>query len=141
MSGVDELFAFVRRCLDEDEGLARAAFAEHNNAIAEWHEPWSGTVEIGPHEDDLCCNDAGVSRHIVNWDPARVLAEVEATRRILDLIELCHSREAYDEKLRDPADERIVYSVPIARRRLRDVLRLLAQPYAGQDGWREEWRA
>jgi hypothetical protein len=66
--------------------------------------------------------------------------DIKAKRRILDLIELAHTREAFDEKLRDPADARIIFSVPIARRRLRDVLRLLAQPYAGRDGWREEWR-
>lgn len=118
MTAVDELIAFVRQQLDEDEGLARTAFAEHNDAVDEWHEPWSGTVEIGPHEDDLNCNDSGVSRHIVNWDPARVLAEVEAKRRILDMY----------------AD----YTAE--RRHLAPVIWALAQPYAGREGWREEWR-
>lgn len=147
MSAVDELITWLCAQLDHDEGLARMAFAEHNQAIANWHEPWSGTVEIGPGEDDLCCFDSGVSRHIVNWDPARVLAEVEAKRRILDLHEprpsgsinrsgptqcgycadLCHSRSGLGCDSPDAP-------YPC------DTVRLLALPYADQDGYREEWR-
>jgi hypothetical protein len=62
-------------------------------------------------------------------DPARVLAEVEAKRRILDhigMVVISPGREAL------PAEY-------VAQMEL--FLRTLAQPYAGQDGWREEWRA
>jgi hypothetical protein len=53
--------------------------------------------------------------HIVRWDPARVLAEVQAKRRILDEF----SWEAGETR----------------------AIMHLAQPYAGQPGWQEEWRA
>jgi hypothetical protein len=155
VSAVVELVTWLRRQLDEDAGLARMAFAKHNRAIAEWSEPWSGTVEIGPLEDDLVCNDSGVSRHIVNWDPARVLAEVAAKRRILDLHEpvpsgysegrwssgsqhgelqcshcagLCHSGSGLNCENPDAP-----WPCP--------TVRILVQPYAGRPGWQESWRA
>jgi hypothetical protein len=54
-----------------------------------------------------------------SWGPARVLAECEAKRRIVELMS--------DEV------EYVVYSD--------DVLRALAQPYADHPDWREEWQA
>jgi hypothetical protein len=57
--------------------------------------------------------------HIARWDPARVLAEVEAKRKILSMYE----------------------DYTAERRHLGPVIWALAQPYAGRPGWREEWRA
>jgi hypothetical protein len=153
MSDMDELIAWLLQQLDEDEGLARQAFAGHNDAIAEWHEPWSGAVEIGPREDDLICNDSGVSRHIVNWDPARVLAEVEAKRRILELHEPIPSQYVGGRYVGRPGDLQCSFCASLCHSssglRCEDpdapwpceTVNLLAQAYAGQLGWREEWRA
>jgi hypothetical protein len=148
VTGVDELAAFVRQQLDDDERVARRA-AETQGAT------WRGgpsMVEGGPHtvrrqdtkelvvltRQDRPAPDAAVD-HIARWDPARVLAEVEARRRILaehkpmdgvgDRIVGCHTcswRDDWDEL-------HVEHPCP--------TLRLLAQPYAGRDGWREEWRA
>lgn len=79
----------------------------------------------------------------------RGLAEVEAKRRILELhppftdhagrvrceacAELCHSRSGLG--CDDPADA--MYPCETVE----GIARLLAQPYAGRDGWREEWAA
>jgi hypothetical protein len=129
VSGVDELVAFVRRCLDEDEHWARAAFGDHNRAIAEWHVRTTGIVEIGQDEDDLVTYDRDVAYHIERWDPARVLAEVKAKRRILE--EVQSWLEVDDEH--DPVETAFRASAGW-------MVAVLAQPYAGQDGWREEWQ-
>jgi hypothetical protein len=79
------------------------------------------------------------AEHIARWDPARVLAEVEAKRRILDVIlayeakidgewGCCHSADAIGAGRCPEIDPNEIHA-----------LRLLAQPYAGWPGWREEW--
>jgi hypothetical protein len=160
---VDDLITWLRAQLAEDEGLARMAFAEHNKAIVRWSEPWSGTVQIGPHEDDLVCFDSGVSRHIVNWDPARALAEVDAKRRILDehaaqwrTVEWPHDQDGKGNALvcrRCQNAEHSewnplvghagvlpeVFVTPYVLAPCTTVL-LLALPYADRAGYREEWR-
>ncbi|WP_189079229.1 DUF6221 family protein [Mangrovihabitans endophyticus] len=114
---MDDLVTFIRAQLDEDEGLARTAIGE----------PWSGTVEIGPNEDDLLCNDSGISRHIVRWDPARVLAEVDAKRRVLRLYESSSDAQFPD------SDGGYASAIE-------DVMLLLALPYADRPGYRDEWK-
>lgn len=78
-----DLERFVRARLDETERAARFAFADHNQAEAEWTEIRSGAIQLGPHEDELITFDAGVSRHIVRHDPKAVLADVRAKRAIV----------------------------------------------------------
>lgn len=58
--------------------------------------------------------------HIARWDPARVLAEVEAKRELID--ELI----AYMEGDYAPWNE--------------GYLKLMALPYVDRDGFRDEWR-
>lgn len=79
------LIEFLTARLDEDERAARFAFADHNDAGPEWTEVRSGAVSVGDHEDELFTFDAGISRHIVRHDPARVLREIAAKRAVLDL--------------------------------------------------------
>ncbi|MET8827527.1 DUF6221 family protein [Streptomyces sp. NPDC004610] len=67
---------------------------------------------------DLAQNvDAAVGAHIVRHDPARVLAETDAKRRVL-----AWALTAPPSPSRD------------------HVLRLLALPYADRPGYREKWR-
>ncbi|MBB6440226.1 hypothetical protein HNQ79_006741 [Streptomyces candidus] len=78
--------------------------------------------------------------HIARHDPARVLAEVDATRRIMEIHKpavprarpnrergclTCTSAQSWDAE---------------ANEALCATLRLLALPYEGQPGYREEWR-
>ena len=79
---------FLLACIHDDECLARMAFADHNDNGPDWEEPWSGAVDLGGDGHELLlCNDSGVSRHIENFDPARVLTECEMKRKIVALHE------------------------------------------------------
>lgn len=69
------------------------------------------------------------ARHIACWDPARVLADIDAKRRILDLWTSSDTTAEFPNFDGGHATA------------LEDVLRLLALPYARRDGYREEWTA
>jgi len=138
----DDLITWLRAQLDEDEAVANSATSG----------PWS-------NDDPLACDgvfakaidnfvvDCDYVRmgpfavhnatHIARHDPARVLAEVEAKRRILDLH---HGDWPYD-----PEDGPGDYSwteqcqgcykpAPCP------TVCLLALPYADRPGYQEEWR-
>jgi hypothetical protein len=148
VSGVDELVAFLRAALDRDEQVALAATAGpwRHDPTKHWRKPGTAWFEeavfAGPAgADATCIAGTGVTddpqsmddaEHIARWDPARVLAEVEAKRRILDWCEArLHDAEDF------PSEEQYQLAGTDAWLNL---LRPLAQPYAGQDGWQEEWQ-
>lgn len=117
---MDDLVAFVRRCFDEDEELARVAAALTRS-------PWvneGSTVMCGDGFAVAGVEDGetATAQHIARWDPARVLAEVDAQRTLLDDL----VRELDDDDTNETA---------------RWYVQLLAQPYAGREGWRKEWTA
>ena len=137
MTAVDELLAFVRACLDEDERVALAAVDQGGigrSGEKHWHRIHSdhraligdmaGNVVIHGI-DETWSPSSYQAEHIVRWDPARVLAKIKADRAILDWCE---------RGIRVTEDD--CYQLGVD-----DVVRLLAQPYAGRPGWREEWRA
>jgi hypothetical protein len=116
---MDDLVAFISRCVDEDERVALACRDE---------EFW------GPGEDV----PVPARRHIARHDPARVLAEVAAKREILrdyeemfgfDLPPGVAEGRDYGERVCDE----------MVRAALRRCVRALAQPLAGRRGWRSEW--
>jgi hypothetical protein len=85
---VKELIAFLRARLDEDERIARTAASVGYADLRSLPVPvkrWD-TGDVAAHWRD---GEGGQSNpsavHIARWDPARVLADVEANRRILDL--------------------------------------------------------
>jgi hypothetical protein len=74
--------------------------------------------------------------HIARWDPARVLAECEAKRRIVEAADEATGLDMTvdSERLVGPRDL-------VADPYLGDVmLRLLAMPYADHPDYAEEWR-
>jgi hypothetical protein len=108
-----DLVAFVRAALDENE---RAASAIHDISVCQ-----------------LAINGPADPRW--GWEcdcgyPARVLAEVAAKRAILDVLT---SREKAGD-----SEESLWHKIGYDRAAF-DVIRQLAQPYAGRPGWREEW--
>lgn len=131
MSGMDDLVTWLRAQVDDDERVAREAGgdrwrADHDDLTAHILDERGWSVA---YQDSL--NDQQ-AEHVARWDPARVLAEVDTKRRILDqCVEMLRVDSSYggstDPDVLDPAAW--------------NVLRLLALPYAGRDGWREEWRA
>jgi hypothetical protein len=73
--------------------------------------------------------DQSDAAHIAHWDPARVLAECAAKRRIV-----AHHTPAYDPRGLKPRDVCLHPSDNPC-----PTLRLLAQPYRDRDGYRQEW--
>jgi hypothetical protein len=81
----DDLVAFLRARLDEDEQAARETLWEGSGNKPDWELPSSATVDVGG--DEFYAGDATIARHIARHDPARGLREVEAKRRIIcDLV-------------------------------------------------------
>jgi hypothetical protein len=117
MTGMDELVTWLRAQLDEDERKVAAMQRETRRVqtapIFQGHPPnWLAGVDIFV-------------------SPTRWQAEVEAKRRMLDLADpgVMKALGTQDPDFRDgyvTAHE--------------DVVKLLALPYAGREGYREEWR-
>jgi hypothetical protein len=148
MSAMDDLVAFLRARLDEDEQVAREITAP------EWSEGCSWLADLrdplpsqrrayGLPKEWQLLSEAD-TRHIARWDPARVLAEVESKRRMLELhspvkqtfrehtqcdhcADLCHSYSGISCDA--PVDA--LWPCPTAR--------LLALPFADHPDYREEW--
>ena len=113
------LAEFLLERIAEDETIARAAAS--GDGYTEWDNPCSGVVQAaGGNLDGLVNAPGGIAIHMARHDPARVLAECDAKRRIVE--ELQRGVEPGDEWT-DPT-----------------VLKLLALPYADHPDFREEWR-
>jgi hypothetical protein len=141
----DELIAFLRARLDDEERLAKAALwaGDERWQVLPGQEqpfrrPWQvidatyeeGLIQVRAHAAD----DEGVSRFIAHNDPVRRLAEVEAKRRILDRYE--HLRQPSPD-----ADSTAMgrWGVLMNEYDLR-ILPALAQPYATHPEFRPEWK-
>ncbi|MGW4484316.1 DUF6221 family protein [Amycolatopsis sp. NPDC004368] len=138
---MDDLIAFLRARLDEDEQAAR------DSAGVRWVTPVPGSVHVDPaaiRENTLAYGHLGFvvsadvspqgdayRRHIARHDPARVLAEVAAKRQIIDAA--VRADEAGDAALQTAGE----YARAQA---LSDVLDWLALPFADHPDYREEWR-
>jgi hypothetical protein len=133
---IDDLIAWLRAQLDDDERVAREATS------GDWHwvDPGgpvklalvAGAYDHGWHVVVPVRGEMVTrydSDHIARWDPNRVLAEVDAKRRILDWIEGAQAAAGAPPGF-DPQDaEALTHAV-----------RLLALPYANRPGYRDEWR-
>ncbi|MFE6868325.1 DUF6221 family protein [Kitasatospora sp. NPDC057692] len=130
-----DLVAFLRARLDEDE----------QGAATSWPGLWATDAEeygVVDSEDGTEIADIVVcstrqqqatARHIARHHPARVLAEVDAKRRIL---------ARYTSAVADSAEDADGYYDENRfedARQLYPVLRLLALPYADHPGYRPEW--
>ncbi|WP_030670760.1 DUF6221 family protein [Streptomyces rimosus] len=119
---MDDLVQFLRDRLDEDEAVARACAGDGG---------WDAS-NIAIYGPDLAPE---VREHMARHDPARVLAEVEAKRQI---IELCEP-PLVDVTGYGPVESRDyipgegeAWGLPVLKR--------LALPYANHPDYREEWR-
>jgi hypothetical protein len=145
----EDLVAWLLEQIAKDEGTARDAageFPEWVDGVEETSdgenvyftvEPAKPRVKAWKWELDyfLEIDDRTGARvaHIARWDPARVLAECAAKRRIVEL---------HTEAEPGPHECPGRYSTSsIAEGDPCETLRLLAQPYADRRGFREEWRA
>jgi hypothetical protein len=155
------LVEFLRARLDEDEAAANAApgstwttFSQSDIAGASVYDEQWRLLSPAHYDHD---NALGAKRgpryiedardqlvaHIARHDPARVLAEVEAKRRILDehtKDSICvDGRECCKRCVVDIEiawDEAFAAMEPIPC----PTVRLLALPYAEHPDYRQEWR-
>ncbi|QIP87619.1 hypothetical protein GLX30_30365 [Streptomyces sp. Tu 2975] len=153
----DDLVAFLRARLDEDEAIARGTARPLNwhqgpgdddpewvsdEMVLMWPPEFHTPYEQDKHWRGLTADPAGLAAHIARHDPARVLVEVEAKRRILDEHQegtlgcaVCAAPEDFDEDSEGNAEwSRAAKWWPCP------TLRLLALPYAYHPEYREEWR-
>lgn len=110
-----DLVQFLRERLDEDKRIALAATwcedaGTWHAEASEYGTPARPTAPRWYVEDSMddgvittvdpqASDDEGVARHIAAWDPARVLAEVEAK---LSLLETCEAFLHEHEGVPDP---------------------------------------
>jgi hypothetical protein len=109
---VNELAEFLLARIDEENSLAYAAHQD-----AQTRGPITDDLSAGPGDHRVA--------HMFRWSPARVLADCEAKRRIVEdyLAQLNSHQSGWDA--RAPRD----YS-----------LRALSLPYADHVDYRDEWR-
>jgi hypothetical protein len=122
---MDDLIAFLRQQLDEDERVAREAGAGSWSRDDTYPDSGGIISDTGTIVYDEGSPSQPQAEHIARWDPARALAEIQAKRRILDWLERWDDRMMNDNYW--PWDST-------------EAVEILAQTYAGRPGWREEWR-
>lgn len=129
------LTEFLTARLDEDEAVAREAHYDGQRWFAE-EEVVNGDVEYGP---TLVLDRKCDALHAARWSPARVLAEVEAKRRIVG----ARAAIGFPEGADIPEGQGPVWldgaHVAVAAERDR-TLRLLALPYVDHPDYDEAWR-
>jgi hypothetical protein len=157
VSGVD-LVQWLTAQLDEDVRIARAACWDEQSDVWTASPPRAsyerytvvdycddGVVVVTPENADA----DGVGRHVAEWDPARVLREIDFKRQILAqytqavqaVEELAAVRERLHARGKDVLMTELEQESAVHRRdTLLGVLRLLALPYVDRPGFREEWR-
>lgn len=114
-----DLVEFLTARLDEDEQVARAA-----------GDGWYGydpeqAIAMVPVED---------TQHIARHSPARVLAEVDAKRRVIAQWEDARSQA------RNPVSSDNYRAARIEQGALAEVMCLLALPYADHPDYDKAWR-
>jgi hypothetical protein len=146
VSGVDDLVQWLRDQLDEDEQVAREATpGPWRNAPTPRHRvtasgrseeavfaspPDVGATVVATTGEAVERRHLVDAEHIARHDPARVLREIDAKRKLL---------AAYAEVAANDVDESYEYAYGWANG-LGHAVRLLAEAYADRPGYREEWR-
>lgn len=152
---IDDLIAYLRARLDEREAVALAAQGT-TRGIWKQTDPDRAPGRIEDDYRDVVTYDEGSpdeaqGRHIADNDPAFVLADVAAKRRIVERYErfALHGGPASTDIMpfppplgspeRTEADTRSEMLAIGARAVLADVLLELVQPYAHRQDFRKEW--
>ncbi|MFF7899965.1 DUF6221 family protein [Streptomyces sp. NPDC007920] len=130
----DDLVQWLVEQFNEDERIARQA----------GNRRWlvqDNTIELYPEREDdgfMSWPTRADARHAANWDPARVLREIDAKRQWFD-----EHQDVNDGSCGTCVDGQWGYPTHGGSSPQRfpcRTLRLLALPYADRPGYREEWR-
>ncbi|MFT2014606.1 DUF6221 family protein [Streptomyces sp. 796.1] len=140
---MNDLATFLRTRLDEDEAAARAA------SPGPWHVNAEADEVLAVDGITVCDGFAlsgrqlrATTEYIARHDPARVLAEVDAKRRILDI----HQVTSYDNS-ESGADEgygcrECGWSAEYSDQGgWCETLRLLALPHVDHPDYQDTWRS
>lgn len=141
-----ELMEWLRVQLDKDERIARAACWDEQSDVWTARPPRDryarytvvdylddGVVVVTPENAD----DDGVGRHVAEWDPARVMREIDAKRGAL--AQYTAAVDRMDQAMRD--DDTAAYrAARVEAQALQPVIRRDAAVYSERPGYREEWR-
>lgn len=131
---MNDLMAWLTAQLDEDEQIARAV----EDRSAPWDGQWmadgnsavrtvNGHVLFYRHGPDPL--KPGLADHVAAHDPARVLREIDAKRRIVAL----HARP-HHQCVTENGPTQWHAADPCA------TLRLIALPYTDRPGYQDGWR-
>lgn len=126
------LVEFLRARLDEDEQSARAAtagpwYVDDIDQELRTADVYSADGRVTSAYTEPCCSVEDAT-HMARHDPARVLVEVEAKRRIID------EYERYAAERRRAMGGWDSYS------EVSPILAALAAVYADHPDYRQEWR-
>jgi hypothetical protein len=128
----DELVAFLKARLDEDEKAAGAA------TPGPWAALDGGVMSMDDETWPVASTETGQERadrvHIARWDPARVLADVQAKRVVMDwcVKAIAAQREGSTSERTQTWDTATVDALYIATQ-------ALVLPYASHPDYRAEW--
>lgn len=138
---MSDLVVFLRARLDEDEQAARELDGgrwERGTDVGDYYNVAVVLDARYPHGPSVAlCGveymEDGETRadHIARWDPARVLGEVEAKRRIIDW---------YTGNLPVPQLGTLEVQYVQGTSQGGPMLRMLALPYASHPDYRTEWK-
>ena len=136
---MSDLVTWLRAQLDTDEANALAAC--QGDGYREWDNPSTGVVQVaGGDLEGLVLAPRNAALHIAVHDPARVLRQVAAMRKIVDW---CSQRDRIyvGTHLSDHDAPRPEDFVEGRLKHPQDavVLRHLAAVYADRDGYNPEW--
>jgi hypothetical protein len=156
---MDDLVRWLRTQLDADEETARAAARQRGHG--EWRAEADAReiVEVvgrsEPGDDSypytpvvLQPDDDETAAHVAAWDPARVLREIDAKRRLLEEHSLTVEKvdaAPYDSFTGERRPDEHSVTCTVCGWASDDpssaclTVRLLALPYADRPGYREEW--
>lgn len=114
-----DLFLLAR--YDEIEELARSSGGAEWSVGEKSVGGWS-RFDLVVHGADVAAIPSTIVEHIAQHDPAYVLADIAAKRRVIAVL----SAHQHDS--------------PAARMAMDDALRALALPFSEHPDWREKWR-
>jgi hypothetical protein len=153
---MDDMIGFLRARLNEDEQAAHGAMwckdagvwraepspYETRGARQRWYIEDSLDDGVVSYVNPVASDDEGAARHIARHDPARVLREVGAKRRILDeMVPVLDAlgEIAYSEGQGAPWPGR-PGEYMTDREPSEHLLKLLALPYADHPDYQKKWR-
>ena len=133
VTAATDLASWLLAQIDADEQLARRV--EEQVGAARAGEQFPDRPRIADYDDFPSYPwslEQPELEFLARWHPRTVLANLEATRRIVRFCtQLISITALQDDAVHGPESARAEVA--------RETLRLLATPYADRDGYREEW--